>query len=365
ALASTPNAPSPGGGGGDLCSFPRLSSPPLSSPFIPCPVGGNGGHRADSSCRRGGAAAAALHRGRRAGGQRDVRPPRAGHRRRAARARLRLHPLSAEHTRHVAGADPEGQGRRSGRHRDLRLLGHPRAREGTVRLRGPQGPGRVRQDRRRRRPVRAPPHRTLRLRRVELRRLPAVAALHPRHQVPHRQRAFQGGDAALHSQGGGHHEGGGAVRVAGRAHHLVPDRERIRQHRLGVRGARKGVHAVGGRDGRLARHRRALGHVPAGRRAGPPHQHLQRLLLRPVHAQLRRQAQDVDRELERLVPLVWRRRPLPPRRGPGLRRRQVLPARRHLPELLHVPWRDQPRPQLGGALHRHQLRLRCPHRRVR
>ena len=64
-------------------------------------------------------------------------------------------------------------------------------------------------------------------------------------------------------------------------------------------------------------------------------QHLQRLLLRPVHAQLRRQAQDVDRELERLVPLIRRRRPLPPRRGPGLRRRQVLPARRHLPELLH------------------------------
>jgi hypothetical protein len=31
----------------------------------------------------------------------------------------------------VAGADPEGQGRRPGRHRDLRLLGHPRAREGT------------------------------------------------------------------------------------------------------------------------------------------------------------------------------------------------------------------------------------------
>jgi hypothetical protein len=38
-----------------------------------------------------------------------------------------------------------------------------------VRLRGPQGPGRVRQDRRRRRPLRAPPHRALRLRRVELR----------------------------------------------------------------------------------------------------------------------------------------------------------------------------------------------------
>jgi hypothetical protein len=31
----------------------------------------------------------------------------------------------------VAGADPEGQGRRPGRHRDLRLLGHPRARPGT------------------------------------------------------------------------------------------------------------------------------------------------------------------------------------------------------------------------------------------
>lgn len=38
-----------------------------------------------------------------------------------------------------------------------------------VRLRGPQGPGRVRQGRRRRRPLRAPPHRALRLRRVELR----------------------------------------------------------------------------------------------------------------------------------------------------------------------------------------------------
>jgi hypothetical protein len=42
-------------------------------------------------------------------------------------------------------------------------------------------------------------------------------------------------------------------------------------------------------------------------------QHLQRLLLRPVHAQLAEQAQAVDRELERLVPLLRRRRPLPPR----------------------------------------------------
>jgi len=31
----------------------------------------------------------------------------------------------------VAGDHPEGQGRRPGRHRDLRLLGHPRARPGT------------------------------------------------------------------------------------------------------------------------------------------------------------------------------------------------------------------------------------------
>ena len=29
-----------------------------------------------------------------------------------------------------------------------------------------------------------------------------------------------------------------------------------------------------------------------------------------------------------------------------------------------VPWGDQPRPQLRGTLHRHELRLRCPHRRV-
>jgi hypothetical protein len=34
-----------------------------------------------------------------AGGERDVRPPRRGHRRRAPCARLRLHPLPAEHTR--------------------------------------------------------------------------------------------------------------------------------------------------------------------------------------------------------------------------------------------------------------------------
>lgn len=31
----------------------------------------------------------------------------------------------------VAGADPEVQGRRPGRHRDVRLLGHSRARPGT------------------------------------------------------------------------------------------------------------------------------------------------------------------------------------------------------------------------------------------
>jgi hypothetical protein len=64
-------------------------------------------------------------------------------------------------------------------------------------------------------------------------------------------------------------------------------------------------------------------------------QRLQRLLLRPVHAQLGEQAQAVDRGLERLVPLLRRRRPIPTRRGPRLRRREILPARRHLPELLH------------------------------
>jgi hypothetical protein len=33
--------------------------------------------------------------------------------------------------------------------------------------------------------------------------------------------------------------------------------------------------------------------------------------------------------------------------------------------IVAVPWRDQPRPQHRGALHRHELRLRCAHRRVR
>jgi hypothetical protein len=64
-------------------------------------------------------------------------------------------------------------------------------------------------------------------------------------------------------------------------------------------------------------------------------QHVQRVLLRPVHAQLQQQAQAVDGELERLVPLLRRRSAVPPHRGPRLRRRAILPARRHNAELLH------------------------------
>lgn len=251
--------------------------------------GGNGGHRAAPS--RGGGAAA-LPRGRLAGDQRDVRPPRAGHRRRAPRPRLGVHPLPAEHPRcqhhsslvsqHArlccswlltpacrrrwlcwclqmwpgliqkakdGGLDVietyvfwdihepvRGQARRntytslccccyspvsllSFLHHLLLLATimcqtkagpvfassapyalfsflcswvpllpvpcllqllfyknyHTSKSDGqvvtdmAVRLRGPKGPGRVRQGRRRRRPLRAPPHRALRLRRVELR----------------------------------------------------------------------------------------------------------------------------------------------------------------------------------------------------
>ena len=97
-----------------------------------------------------------------------------------------------------------------------------------------------------------------------------MAALRAGDQVPDGQRGVQGGDAAVHGEGGGHDEGRGAVRVAGRADHPVADRERVRQHRLGVRRRREGLHAVGRRDGRLPRLRRAVGHVPAVRRPRPP-----------------------------------------------------------------------------------------------
>jgi hypothetical protein len=155
-----------------------------------------------------------------------------------------------------------------------------------VRLRGAQGPGRVREGRRRRRPLRASPHRALRLRRVELRVSTSSLAFFlrgARHQDKAEMTSlWMISDAAcrgfplwLHFIPGikfrtdnepfkaemqrfttkvvhsGHHERGGTVRVAGRAHHPVSDRERVRQHRRRVRRRREGVHDLVRRHGRL------------------------------------------------------------------------------------------------------------------
>ena len=102
-----------------------------------------------------------------------------------------------------------------------------------------------------------------------LQRLPRVAQVRPRRQLPHRQRAVQGGDAGVRGEDRVDDEGGGALRVAGRAHHPRAGGERVRAHGVRHGRRRQALRQLGGQDGRRHRRRRALGHVQAGRRTGP------------------------------------------------------------------------------------------------
>ncbi|KAF7096814.1 hypothetical protein CFC21_098711, partial [Triticum aestivum] len=316
--------------------------------------------------RRGRAPPRPDRRGRRCGQCRgDVRPQGRGHQRAAPHPHVRVHPLPAQHPGDVARPHPEGQGRRPRRGPDLRLLERPRAGARAVPLRRPLRPRPLRQARRAGGALRPPPHRPLRLRRVELRWIPCVAQVRARHQLPDGQRPLQGGDAEVRGEDRVDDEVGGAVRVAGRAHHPRAGGERVRAHGVGHGRRRQALRQLGRQHGRRHRRRRALGHVQAGRRPRPRHKHLQWLLLRLLQPQLQRQAHHVDRGLDWVVHGVRWPGAAPAGGGHGVRRGEVRSEGRLLRQLLHVPWGHKLRPDRRWPVHRDELRLRRAHRRIR